>query len=185
MFERLAEAGRSALRPIRMMNPIAIKNAAKHPIQTNKLMSDRESYIIYLKSTHTQIIGAIRFSNIVFVPELQKGWVILPKTSHIYDGKPAYLCDPDIPYTLGINASDYDKDLNDDITPKIRQELGLPVNLLKLHTDTLGQLCISKWNTSFDEAGGSIMVFVFGAAAGGVLMVMILAAFLSIGGMFT
>ena len=29
------------------------------------------------------------------------------------------------------------------------------------------------------------MVFVFGAAAGGVLMVMILAAFLSIGGMFT
>ena len=46
MFERLSEAVRSALRPIRMMNGSAIKNAAKHPIQTNKLMSDRESYIV-------------------------------------------------------------------------------------------------------------------------------------------
>lgn len=185
MFERLSDAGRSALRPIRMMNLLAIKNAAKHPIQSNALMSDRETYIIYLKSTDTRVIGAIRFSNIVFVPELQKGWIILPDTSQIYAGKPAYLCDPDIPYTLGINSSNYVRDLNDEVTPQLRKDLGLPKNLLKLHTDTLGQLCISKWNTSFDEAGGSIMVFIFGGLAGAVFMVMILISFLTIGGVFT
>ena len=184
MFERLSNAARAALRPVRMLNPIPIKNALKHPRQTHAMMSDREIYIIYLKSNSTEIVGAIHFSNIVFVPELEKGWIILPETSHIYDGKPAYICDPDIPYTLGIRSSDYDLNLDDELTPDLRLELGLPKNLLRLHCDALGQLCMSKWNTSFDEAGGSIMIFLFGAAAGAVLIVILLSSLLAIGGLF-
>lgn len=139
---------------------------------------------MYLRPNDTEIIGAVRFSNVVYVPELQKGWIVLPETSHIYDGKPAYLCDPEIPYTLGIHKQDYSRDLDGEITPDIRTALGLPASLLKLHTDALGQLCVTKWNTSFDEAGGSIMVFIFGAAAGAVAIILILASLMAVGGMF-
>jgi len=184
MFERLSNAARAALRPVRMLNPIPIKNALKHPSQTRALLSDREIYIVYITSNDTEIIGAIRFSNIVFVPELAKGWIILPETAHIYNGKPLYLCDPAIPYTLGIRPSDYDKNLNDELTPELQLELGLPKNVLRLHSDALGQLCMSKWNTSFDEAGGSIMIFLFGAAVGAVLIVLLLSSLLALGGVF-
>ena len=184
MFERLSNSARAALRPVRILNPIPIKNALKHPQQTKALLANREIYIIYLKSNDTEIIGAIRFSNIVFVPEIEKGWIILPGTSYIYDQKPVYICDPEIPYTLGIRSSDYGKNLNDEITVDLRKELGLPKNLLRLHSDALGQLCMSKWNTSFDEAGGSIMIFLFGAAIGAVLIVLALSSLLAIGGIF-
>jgi len=185
MFEQLTESLRSSLRPIRLLNPLSIMNAVKHPIQSHALMADRETYIIYMKPNDTVIVGGIRFSNVVYVPELQKGWIILPDSANIYDGKPAYLCDPDIPYTLAINKQAYSRDLNDDLDPALCSSLGLPDNLLKLHTDALGQLCLSKWNMSFDEGGGSIMVFLFGAAAGAVSIVIVMTSLLAMAGVLS
>lgn len=184
MFEGITDGMRSALRPVRMLNPLAVKSAVKHPKETHKLMAEREIYIHYLKPNSTEIIGGVRFSNTVFVPELQKGWMIMPNTAMVHDGKPIYLCDPEIPYTLGVRQSEYTRNIDNEITPETRKELGLPDNIIRLHSDNLGQLCISKWNTAFDEGGGSLMVFIFGGAVGGVLMVLVSLVMLAFGGMF-
>lgn len=183
MFGGITDGLRMALRPIRMLNPLALKSAAKHPQETHHLMAEREVYIHYLKPNATEIIGGIRFSNTVFIPELEKGWMIMPKTAMVHEGKPLYLCDPEIPYTLGIRETEYTRDVNEEATPELKEELGLPDTILRLHTDNLGQFCISKWNTAFDEGGGSLMVFIFGGAVGAVLMMLISLLLIAFGGM--
>jgi len=176
-FVNLGKGIGEALIPIKNLNPNSIIQAVKNPIVYKKLVLDqKQAILVYLDDTgDIKIIGGIEYANVVFNPEIGKGWVISKKSTRKMEGKRAYLVSPKIPFTLDMNEDDAQKQYS--IPGKIRQMLGLPQNWIQLQCDMLAMMAMSKWNAGFDESKGSVMVALFGAAVGlaiGVVMTFVL-----------
>lgn len=168
MFDGLRESLSEALGSIKNMDPSGLKNAIRHPRQVKKLMAEREATLLYWKNDVSMIpVGAIRYSNLVFSPELCKGWFVLPNSEYeMTDSGATFVVHKDIPYTLGISKEAKTRDINEELEEADRKKLGLPEHLLKATTDSLGELCMTKWNESMMESRGSNMVFIFGTCVG-------------------
>jgi hypothetical protein len=165
----------AGLVPIKRMDMQNIGKAIKHPAKTlNNAISSRECRIQLFSnnSVEFQIYPALRYSNLVFNPELKLGWIVLSGSQKTFEGKPLYIVHPEVPYTLNILKSSREVDLNLELQQLKEagdQEIsgmGLPDHLLKITCSALARLASDKWLAGFDEIGGSGVVFLFGGAAG-------------------
>jgi hypothetical protein len=161
----------AALMPLRKAEMPNLGKAIKHPVQTvADALSSREVLICLLRGDNIDEIPGIRFANTVFNHEIGMGWFIMPGSSKYMGGSTAFLCHPEIPYTLNVHKSASEIDLNAEYEtlkddPDI-QGLGLPDKLLKITTQSIDQFAMAKWHAGFDEIGGNGMVFLFGLFAG-------------------
>lgn len=168
----------AAMVPLRKAEFPNIGKAIKHPVKTiGTALNSREVVVTLLRGDGIEHVPAVRFANVIFNHELGYGWMIMPGSARKLDGQTAYICSPDIPYTLQIHKAAKELDLNSEKEktkedPEI-QGLGLPDKILKLTTQGLDQFAMAKWHAGFDEIGGNGMVFLFGLF-GGVIVGLIL-----------
>ena len=166
-FRGMMRSLSAGLVPIKRMDMQNIGKAIKHPVKTlNSAIASRECRIQLFSnnSVEFQIYPALRYSNLVFNPELKLGWIVLSGSQKTFEGKPLYIVHPEVPYTLNI------------LNPELQQlkeagdqeisGMGLPDHLLKITCSALARLASDKWLAGFDEIGGSGVVFLFGGAAG-------------------
>lgn len=154
-----------ALRPLKAMDTKPIINRLTHPIHVKKLMKAREVAVLYIgDGKNILIIGGYKFSNIVFIPELVRGWTIMKDSDFSFDGKAAYLVDKSLGYTLQISEHtlNFDPEKEIESNPELRKTLGLPDKVVAVQSDTMGQIAASKWNQGFEESRGQVLIFIFG-----------------------
>ena len=155
-----------ALRPIKSMDTRPIINRMTHPAHVKKLMKARQVLIMYIGDGKAiMLAGGYKFSNVVFVPEFVKAWVIMPNSEFTLDGKPAFVCDKSLGYTLQITDETLNFNPNNHVEQNERETLGLPDNIVAVQSDTMGQIAASKWNQGFEESRGQVLIFIFGFLA--------------------
>lgn len=155
-----------ALRPLKAMDTRPIINRMTHPVHVRKLMKAREVMVMYVGDGKSILIaGGYKFSNVVFVPEFVKAWVIMPNSEFTLEGKPAFICDKSLGYTLQITDETLNFNPDDHITDDQRTSLGLAKNIVAVQSDTMGQIAASKWNQGFEESRGQVLIFIFGFLA--------------------
>jgi len=152
--------------PIKNLNANELIRAIKNPIIYRKLVLDeKQAILIYIGDTNEiKVVGGIEYSNVVFNPEIGKGWVTSKKSTYTLDKKKAFIVSPMIPFTLELKEDDFHKQYS--ISGKVRQMLGLPLNWIQLQCDMLAMMAMNKWNAGFDESKGSVMIALFGGAIG-------------------
>ena len=178
MFDKLSES----LIPIRKLNPAGIFNMLKHPIKYKKLVYDkRMCRIILLNDTsEIDIIGAIEFSNIIFNPDIGKGWFIDGTTTWNMEKARTYICHPKIPFALGVNTKDFHAQAR--ISSTIKTALGLPADWIQLQPEMLCNIAMTKWNQAFEEYRANVWLVIFGIGIGvAVATLLILSLFFLIG----
>ena len=184
-IRRLVDWFNEALVPVKKLPAEGIIKAVKHPMKTTKAFSKREVAIILIRNKDIQIVGGIKFSNMIFSPELALGWINYELAKHTLEGREAYICDPDIPYSLVVSEDAKMYNPNDDpLFETIKTSLKLPNHILKLSCEALGNIGMTKWGQGFDSDRGSIMVFIFGMFAGIVIFVIFVVILLMLLGMF-
>ena len=186
MFGELIKSFGEALIPVKRLDEQGIMRALKHPLKYKKLVLDeKQSHIIYLDPLEIKIIGGIEMSNVLVNPEIGKGWLInkTQKSKWRLSGKRAYICHPDIPYALELDMESFYNQAK--VGAKLRAMLGLPKQWIQLQTDALCMMAISHWNAGFDERPGSVMIFLFGFAIGGVVIMLIVFLLIIVMGIFT
>ena len=165
-----------ALRPLKATDTKSIVNRMTHPVHVKKLMKAREVTIIYIADGKgIMLVGGYRFSNIVFVPELVRGWVITQDSDFSIEGMAAYICDKSLGYTLQITEATLNFNPEDELkeNPDLRSTLGLPDKVVAVQSDTMGQIAASKWNQGFEESRGQVIIFIFGFLAAFFVMFMV------------
>lgn len=168
-----------ALRPLKATDTKPIINRMTHPVHVKKLIKAREVTIIYIADGKgIMLVGGYKFSNIVFVPELVRGWVITHDSDFSIEGMAAYICDKSLGYTLQITDATLNFDPEDELkdNEELRKKLGLPDKVVAVQSDTMGQIAASKWNQGFEESRGQVIIFIFGFLAA--FFVMFLASLL-------
>lgn len=177
-----------ALRPLKAMDTKPIINRMTHPVHVKKLMKAREVIVFYIGDGKSILLaGGYKFSNVVFVPEFVKAWVILPESEFNTDGKPTYICDKSLGYTLQITDDTLNFNPESILPEEQRSALGLANNIIAVQSDTMGQIAASKWNQGFEESRGQVLIFIFGLLAGAVItfvIVLLLVMIIFILGMF-
>ena len=124
--------------------------------------------------------GGIEYSNVVLEPDKMRAWYTNPKGVFKSDGIKAYLVDPAVPHVLVVREDDYKRTVDSQDVKQHIAELGLPGDWLYTQTKVLGELTITKWMTGFDEARGSVMIFLFGLFGGIVIGAILLLIFFMI-----
>lgn len=163
-----------ALRPLKAMDTKPIINRMTHPVHVKKLMKAREVIVFYIGDGKSILLaGGYKFSNVVFVPEFVKAWVILPESEFNTDGKPTYICDKSLGYTLQITDDTLNFNPESIVEEGQRSALGLANNIIAVQSDTMGQIAASKWNQGFEESRGQVLIFIFGFLAAFFLMFVI------------
>jgi hypothetical protein len=178
MFEKLSES----LVPIRKMNPVGIYNVLRHPVTYKKLVYDkRMCRIVLMNPPHKlEVIGAIEFSNIVFNPDIGKGWFVDDEAVWEMDNVKAYICHPNIPFALGLNEKSFHAQAR--ISSKLKVALGLPNDWIQLQPEMLCNMAMTKWNQAFEEYRANVWLVIFGIGIGMALAtLLILALFFLIG----
>lgn len=154
-----------ALRPLKAMDTRPIINRLTHPVHVKKLMKAREVFVLYVGDGKAiMTVGGYKFSNVIFIPELVRGWVIMPDSEFNIEGKPAFMVDKSLGYTLQITDAtlNYNPESELKDKPELRQTLGLPDKVIPVQSDTMGQIAASKWNQGFEESRGQVLIFIFG-----------------------
>lgn len=185
MFGELIKSFGDALIPVKRLDAQGIMRAIKNPIKYKKLtLDEKQAHIIYLDPEEIKIIGGIEISNAVINPELGKGWITDYKMQNQLrlEKKRCYICHPKIPYVLTVNEADFHKVST--IPKKVRALLGLPEDWLQLQPEMIAMMAMKHWNQGFDERPGSVMIWLFGFAVGGVTISMLLFMILLAIGLF-
>ncbi len=162
-----------ALIPLKRVNTQDLFNAVRNPIKYKTLaLDEKQAIVVWIHKGKIKLVGGIEFANTVINPEIGKGWITSDKATNDFGGKRCYICDSRIPHALEVNERDVGAQYR--VSKGIRAMLGLPAQWIQLQVDMINLMGMSKWNQGFDEQRGSVLIFLFGAAVGGIFMTVVM-----------
>lgn len=167
IITNLFEGIRDFLGPLGSVDMKNVFETFRHPMKYKKLLDAKKVNILYLNqdTNKATIIGGAKYANIIFNPDIRKGWGIdkNSKCEWDLDGNPLYLCDPKIPYALVINENAVGIDVNNDPDfPALKASFGLPPHLLKVTCDIWATCGMTMLLDAFNDRRGSVVYMIFG-----------------------
>lgn len=164
---RIYEGLRDALAPLGNVDTKHAIETIKSPKKIKKLLlnDDKRANILLMdaETREMKFIGGAMYSNIVFNPDMGKGWGTWPGAKWKLEGETVFIVDPLIPYALGVNPEAYTYEpMNDPNYDKLKKSLGLPSTMIRTTSDVLGQAAMEGFLSAFMDNKGSVIYMIFG-----------------------